>query len=287
MRTLTLRCGRQLAWREYGSATGFPIVFMHGNLNSRLFEPAWENTQSVTSQAGARVIAVDRPGYGGSNFNADRKFTSWPAEVRELADHLDLGRFAVLGFSSGGPNALACAADACSANPSLLPDRLAACGLISSDGPYHKIGGAALVSKMYGVGANPTPAEFVARAERSATRMRSAYETMKKSERRAVAFADLDEAVKQGLQCGSSQDSMLEGAVDWGFELSAIDPRVVQTFLWHGEEDSDVPCDIGRYVAAQLGDCQATFLPGENHTLLRRHWRPILEQLVVAAGRTG
>ena len=106
---------------------------------------------------------------------------------------------------------------------------------------------------------------------------------MKNPERRALALADLDEAVKQGSQCGSAQDSMLEGAVDWGFELSSIDR--VRTFLWHGEEDSDVPCEIGRYVAKQLGDCcRATFLPGENHTLLRRHWRPILEQLVSASG---
>ena len=54
---LTLRCGRRLAWREYGNPSGFPILFMHGNLNSRLFEPAWAKTQSETSAAGARVIA--------------------------------------------------------------------------------------------------------------------------------------------------------------------------------------------------------------------------------------
>jgi hypothetical protein len=36
--TMLLRDGRKLAWRTYGRALdrgGFPVVFMHGNLNSR------------------------------------------------------------------------------------------------------------------------------------------------------------------------------------------------------------------------------------------------------------
>ena len=43
-----LRDGRALALREYGSAIGLPIIFTHGNLNSRLFEPVWDLTQEVS-----------------------------------------------------------------------------------------------------------------------------------------------------------------------------------------------------------------------------------------------
>jgi hypothetical protein len=35
IRKLVLRDGRQLAWREYGAESGYPVVFTHGNLNSR------------------------------------------------------------------------------------------------------------------------------------------------------------------------------------------------------------------------------------------------------------
>ena len=35
-RLLALRDGRQLCWREYGAVSGgFPVVFSHGNLNSK------------------------------------------------------------------------------------------------------------------------------------------------------------------------------------------------------------------------------------------------------------
>ena len=75
-----------------------------------------------------------------------------------------------------------------------------------------------------------------------------------------------------------TQDGLLESG-DWGFELSDIS---IPTFLWHGEADQDVPVDVGRYVADGIAGCTATFIPGENHTLLRRHWKPIMERLVGA-----
>jgi len=66
---MVLRDGRNLAWREFGAIQqGFPVIFSHGNLNSRLFEPVWGNTDAVTNEAGVRLIAVDRPGYGESDY---------------------------------------------------------------------------------------------------------------------------------------------------------------------------------------------------------------------------
>lgn len=40
--------------------SGYPAIFSHGDMNSRLMEPMWEKTQVQTEAAGARVIAVDR-----------------------------------------------------------------------------------------------------------------------------------------------------------------------------------------------------------------------------------
>jgi pimeloyl-ACP methyl ester carboxylesterase len=48
----------------------------------------------------------------------------WPDDVVDAADQLGLERFAVQGLSAGGPFALACARK--------IPDRLMACGLIST-----------------------------------------------------------------------------------------------------------------------------------------------------------
>ena len=75
MLKIVLRDGRSLAFREYGRAIGFPIIFTHGNLNSRLFEAAWTKTAAQAEAAGARLVAVDRPGYGGSSLHAARSYS--------------------------------------------------------------------------------------------------------------------------------------------------------------------------------------------------------------------
>jgi hypothetical protein len=52
LRSMKLLDGRVLGFREYGLAGGFPVLFLHGNLNSCLFQPCWEKTQAVTVGAG-------------------------------------------------------------------------------------------------------------------------------------------------------------------------------------------------------------------------------------------
>jgi pimeloyl-ACP methyl ester carboxylesterase len=55
-----------------------------------------------------RLIALDRPGVGRST-PRPRRLLDWPDDVQTLADFLGLERFAVVGFSNGGPHAAACA----------------------------------------------------------------------------------------------------------------------------------------------------------------------------------
>ena len=59
--------------------------------------------------AGARLIAADRPGMGGSSPQPGRRIGDWPLDLAALADHLRLARFHVLGLSGGAPFAMACA----------------------------------------------------------------------------------------------------------------------------------------------------------------------------------
>jgi pimeloyl-ACP methyl ester carboxylesterase len=73
--------------------------------------------------AGARVVSVDRPGYGGSSPSPHRSMADWPRDIAALADHLGIDRFAVIGLSSGGPYVAACAA--------LLRDRVVAAASIA------------------------------------------------------------------------------------------------------------------------------------------------------------
>ena len=116
--------GRRLAYAEYGDPQGKPVFFFHGTPGSRLFH---HPDASVAASAGARIIAVDRPGFGRSDFKPGRTLLDWPNDVVQLADALDIQRFAVMGYSGGGPYAAVCA--------SSIPERLTAAGLVSSIAP--------------------------------------------------------------------------------------------------------------------------------------------------------
>jgi len=104
-----------------------PVFAFHGMGSSRL---TWLGPRPLAEVCpGVRLIAVDRPGYGGSSPPPfGYSYSAFVRDLAELADHLRLPRFCVAGHSSGGPYALAAAAE--------LPGRVASAAAISSDAPY-------------------------------------------------------------------------------------------------------------------------------------------------------
>ena len=122
--TLELDDGRALGYAEYGQPDGAPIVYLHGMPGSRLDPAALDEEYR---QLGARVVALERPGYGRSTKRRSWGLLDWPADVVAAADRLELERFAVIGYSSGGKYAAACAY--------ALPDRLTGTAIVSGVGP--------------------------------------------------------------------------------------------------------------------------------------------------------
>jgi pimeloyl-ACP methyl ester carboxylesterase len=104
---LTADGGRVLRYCCYGPAGGLPVVSLAGTPGTR-----WERPDVIAAieQAGLRVAVADRPGYGGTTRQPGRTVASVAADVQIIADALGWRRFAVTGFSGGGPHALACAA---------------------------------------------------------------------------------------------------------------------------------------------------------------------------------
>jgi pimeloyl-ACP methyl ester carboxylesterase len=57
-----------------------------------------------------RVLCPDRPGIGRSDPHPERTIPGYANDVNTLVDAMGFERFAVLGYSGGGPYALACGA---------------------------------------------------------------------------------------------------------------------------------------------------------------------------------
>jgi pimeloyl-ACP methyl ester carboxylesterase len=115
--------GRALGYAEHGDPQGKPVIFFTGAPSSRFLHPPTEPTEAL----GARLIVLERPGFGLSDFQPRRTLLDWPDDVAAAVDALGIERFAVAGISAGAPYAAACAYK--------IPRRLTRVAIISGVGP--------------------------------------------------------------------------------------------------------------------------------------------------------
>lgn len=96
--------GRRLGFDEYGAPDGKPLFYFHGSPSSRL-EARLYLSEDLLQSLDVRLIAVDRPGMGLSDFQPNRRLLDFPKDLLALADHLKIDRFATLAagpvFSGG------------------------------------------------------------------------------------------------------------------------------------------------------------------------------------------
>lgn len=113
--------GAHLRYVDYGS--GPPLLLVHGMAGS------WQNWLANLTVLGEnhRVIAVDLPGFGGSDRLPDGSdFGRYAVALTGLLDHLGLSSVAVFGHSLGGLVALSLAVEA--------PERVRSVVLVSGAG---------------------------------------------------------------------------------------------------------------------------------------------------------
>jgi pimeloyl-ACP methyl ester carboxylesterase len=123
--SVATRDGRTLTFEQWGDPEGFPVLCLHGTPGSRFNR---HHDEGVYADAGARVVTYDRPGYGGSTRHRGRDVVDCVEDVVALADVLSIDQFAVIGYSGGGPHALAVAAR--------LPERVARAACDVAVAPY-------------------------------------------------------------------------------------------------------------------------------------------------------
>ena len=97
--TIGLASGRTVGFADYGIPNARAVLWCHGGPGSRL-EPAYLRREA--SEAGLRIIGIDRPGYGLSAPQPGRTIAGWVPEALAVADHLGIGQFAAVGTSTGG-----------------------------------------------------------------------------------------------------------------------------------------------------------------------------------------
>ena len=281
---IKLQDGTQLGYAELGDPAGYPVLHFHGMPSSRM-EVNRADFDQVASRLGARIIAIDRPGYGFSDFRPF-KIVDWPDLVSEFADRMRLEKFAVMGISSGPKYVAACAWK--------LPGRVSAAALVSANAPVQAPEVAQAMGSqdrlLYTL-ARYAPwllrlllSSIARNARKDPQSVLSLFSELCEADRTLLAapggLQTLSEMVLGAFQQGTrgvAWDWKLE-ALPWGFPLAEIH---VPTSVWHGESDTLVPLANGQYLAQAIPNCQAHFMPDEGHmSLLSNHYLEILRPLV-------
>ncbi len=274
----------------FGDPAGWPVIAFHG-IPSCGAGFAWIDAEA--RRAGIRLLAPDRPGVGLSTVRDTPTVASHAAQVEALADTLGLGRIGILGYSGGGPYALATAAR--------LGSRVRALAIVAGMG---EIGTWAAPGDFEGMDQvlftlctrTPPVARVALRLAATITR-HLPHRVVRTS---AVALADADRDV---LQDEAAPESLLRAftqaclvttrgmvddyratAGDWDVELSAI---VAPVRIFHGTADTMVPPRHSEELARRLRHADVIWWSGEGHLGLRTHGAEILEWMTTPAGGTG
>ncbi|MFW9999600.1 MAG: alpha/beta fold hydrolase [Candidatus Hodarchaeota archaeon] len=272
---IKLKDGRKLGYAEFGVPEGKTIFYFHGHGSSRL-EPKMYGFDD--KQFDIRLISIDRPGRGLSDFKQNRTILDWPDDVIELANNLNIEKFAVLGGSGGCPYALICALK--------IPERLTYCGIVSGLGPINlglegmdkgkqkelklardKPG---LLTKFYKIiqkkilkMKEKTPQELEKTFQKRSKNLPEPDKKIMVDPNKIPLYIELmAEPFRQGV-AGVVHDVKLLSS-DWGFSLKEI-PSNIKIFLWHGELDTSVPVRMGKSMCEAIPNCTSKFYPNEAH----------------------
>ena len=223
--------------------------------------------------AGFTLVELVRPGYADSTRMPGRRVSDVVPLAAALADHCGVERFATLGWSGGGPHALATAA--------LLPDRCVAAVSLASVAPYDADGldflagmgednivefGAALASES-------ELEAFMAHASGELADITGddvvqALASLLPDADRAYLTGESAEAMAEQLRWSLSTgwwgwfDDDISFITPWGFTLSDIRVPIVGL---QGTDDLMVPVSHGRWLAERLAPGSMRILPGDGH----------------------
>jgi pimeloyl-ACP methyl ester carboxylesterase len=268
--TVRLRDGRRLGVAEFGPVSGRPLLWFHGTPGAR--RQIAPEARALALQRGVRIVSVERPGIGDSTPHAYERLVDYAHDIEQLADALDIGRFAVAGLSGGGPYALACAHEM----PERVPVAAVLGGVAPAIGPDAVLGGATtlirLTSGLIERGNAPLGGLMRTLVRGLEPFMESATDlfarAMPPGDRAVLNEPTIRRMFQEDLLLGSRRnmraiffDVALFGR-HWGFALEDVETPV---FLRYGDSDNIVPASHGQHLADRLPNAKLRVYTGEGH----------------------
>ncbi len=289
-RVIRLADGRDIEFQTAGPADGLPLVVHEGTpvglvLNRRL--------ASAALARGLRVVQAARPGYEESTPRPGRTVADVVPDIAAVLDAVGAGTYVSIGFSGGGPHALACAA--------LAPERCLGAASVAGVAPYTAEG----LDFLGGMGPeNVEEFSLAARGEDALTPFLEKEAAALRGitgEQVAASLgglisgadaavltgefaADLAKGLSSALRNGVAgwRDDDLAFVAGWGFPLAALGGRAA---IWQGDQDNMVPFTHGQWLGAHVPGARVHLEPGAGHlTMTVTAIDRILDDLLDLAG---
>jgi pimeloyl-ACP methyl ester carboxylesterase len=250
---IELADGRQVQVYDTGARHALTVFWHHGTPHTGvLLEPL----VAAAKARDIRLVTYARPSYGRSSPLPGRNAASAADDVRQIVDALGIDRFATMGYSGGGPHALACAA--------FLPDRVWGVACLAAMAPF--------TESFDWFAGMASPHALRAAALGREERARHA-ETAEFDENSFTAadWAALDGTwASMGADAVRANETGPDGQIDddvayvnpWGFDLAQVD---VPVLIAQGGEDRIAPRSHGEYLMRSLPSAEFWLRPRDGH----------------------
>jgi pimeloyl-ACP methyl ester carboxylesterase len=281
--------GRLLRAQVAGPEDGALVLFHHGTPGPR---EIYAGQLRECAARGLRHVCYSRPGYHGSARHAGRTIADCAADTAAVADALGAERFHNVGYSGGGPHALACAA--------LLGERVLSTTTFGAVGPPYGEGldwmagaGEENLEEFAAMEAGDVALEVflreshaeMARIETGEDVVGALGDLLADADRACLRGELLDFEVANWAEIGRDDvwgwlDDDKATCERWGFEFSQVSGKVV---IWHGADDRMVPLVNAEWLAGQLPAAELRLEPGEGHiSVLEKRFGTALDELLAA-----
>jgi pimeloyl-ACP methyl ester carboxylesterase len=283
---IKLADGRVLEVATTGDATGPTIVLQHGTPGSMY---TLAGHAEALADRGLFFILPSRAGYGNSTRREGRRARDVVEDINQVLDALGRDTYVTLGFSGGGPQALACAA----LGAPRCRGALSAAGVAPNVPDFDWTEGMSDEARQ-------EFSDFLSGGPGFEASIMEAYEEMKgctPDNMMAVwrpYFSDVDAASMEaddrripfGLGTGHAfvngpwgfYDDNVSTMSDWGFSLTDIS---VPVGVWYGSEDLMVPARHGDYLSATIPTARQHYYPSEGHmSIVSEHRDAIADEMI-------
>lgn len=271
--SIELPDGRTLAYAELGAPAGAPVVVLDGPGSRGLARACARSAGDV----GVRLIAPDRPGFGGSTPLPGRTIGSWADDLAQLAGALRIASFGILGQSGGTPYALAAAA-----SRALQVRAVSLCGAVSplrDEGALEGVEGQARTGFKLARRApwllrpmlTMTARQARRNPEKAAERMLRDLPPADAAVMREPASRELHvRATAEIMRHPDELVSELRALTEpWGFDLSEVRVPVA---MWVGEKDVTHPPAMSHRLAERLPDARVQVVADSGTFGLMAHY---------------